>query len=112
MVKNDTDWSSDDSRASEDCGDLQGDLYVGSLGDEICVQKNNILRIRFQNVGGLPTSPGTLKEDNIWLGIKRWDSDGSTSTSAGLITEIFPQDKQDNMVVLLFSQLTRQSIES
>jgi len=39
-------------------------------------------------------------------------SGGSTSTLAGLMTEISPQDKQDNMVVPLFSQLTRLPIES
>jgi hypothetical protein len=70
MVNNDADLSSDDSRASEDCGGLQGDLYVGFFGDEICVKNNNTLRIGFQNVGGLPTSPGKLKEDNIRLGLK------------------------------------------
>jgi hypothetical protein len=75
MVNNDIDWSSDDSRASEDCGDLQGDLYIGFFGDEICVKNNNTLRIGFQNVEGLPTLPGKLKEDNIWSRIKKWGFD-------------------------------------
>jgi len=51
MVNNDADLSSDDSRASEDCGDLQGDLYIGFFGDEIFVKNNNTPRIGFQNVG-------------------------------------------------------------
>ncbi len=56
-------------------GDLLGDLYVGHFGDEICVKNDNTLRIGFQNVGGFPASPGKLKEDNIRLGLKKWDFD-------------------------------------
>jgi hypothetical protein len=71
---NETDSSSDNSE-SEDLGDLLGDSYVDHLGDEMCVKNNNTLRIGFQNVGGFPTSPGKLKEDNTRLGLQKWDFD-------------------------------------
>lgn len=75
MVNSDKDSSSESSRASEDCRDLQGDLFVGNFGDEICAKNDNTLRIGFQNVGGFPTTFGKLKEDNIRLGLQEWDFD-------------------------------------
>lgn len=75
-VNNNTDASSDSSRASEDGGDLQkGDLHVGFFGDSIDVKKVNTLRLGFQNIGGFPMQRGNLKEDSIRQGITRWDFD-------------------------------------
>jgi hypothetical protein len=75
-VNNPFETSSDSRRASEDSGDLQkGDHYVGHFGDIMHVKKENTLRLGFQNIGGFPTQRGKLKEDNIRLGISKWDFD-------------------------------------
>jgi hypothetical protein len=58
--------SSESSRDSEGSGGLQkGDLYVGHFGDKIYVKQTNTLRIGFQNVGGLSTQGGKVKDDAI-----------------------------------------------
>jgi hypothetical protein len=74
-VDKEAEGSSESSRASEDSGDLQGDLYVGKFGDEMNVKNATTLRIDFQNVGGFPTKLGKLKEDNIRQGIQKWEFD-------------------------------------
>jgi hypothetical protein len=45
------------------------------FGDNISIkkQKNKILRIGFQNIGGFPVQLPDIKEDNIRLGISNWD---------------------------------------
>jgi hypothetical protein len=67
--------ASESSRDSEDSKGLLGDLWENDFGDSIYVKINNTLRIGFQNVGGFPTQPGKLKEDNIRRGIQKWDFD-------------------------------------
>ncbi len=76
MVNKDSDSSSGSSRGSEDGRDLlTGDIYVGNFGDDVCMKKDNTLRLGFQNIGGFSTKPGKLKEDNIRAGITKWEFD-------------------------------------
>jgi len=68
--------SSVSSGASEEKGDLQwGDSYIGIFGDKIYVKNSNTLRLGFQNVGGFPTQGGKIKEDNIRMGLQKFDFD-------------------------------------
>jgi len=41
----------------------------------IYVKTSNTLRIGFQNVGGFPTQTGKIKEENIRIGVQKWDFD-------------------------------------
>jgi hypothetical protein len=76
MVNDNTDAVSESSRDSDDSRDLLiGDLHTGNFGDSIYVKTNNTLRIGFQNVGGFPTQTGKIKEDNIRLGVQKWEFD-------------------------------------
>lgn len=52
-----------------------GDLYVGHFGDVITSKNKQTLRIGFQNVGGFPAQRGKLKEDNIKIGLNKWEFD-------------------------------------
>lgn len=75
-VNNPEDSSSESSRASEESRDLhKEDLYIGVFGDSISMKKSKTLRLGFQNVGGFPTQRGKLKEDNIRLGLTKFDFD-------------------------------------
>jgi hypothetical protein len=76
MVNKELDSSSESSRDSGDCRGLpKGDLHVGNFGDTVCIKKDNTLRLGFQNIGGFPSQCRKLKEDNIRLGIQKWDFD-------------------------------------
>lgn len=75
--------NSDKDCSSESSGDLEdnngmpqsGDLYVGHFGDVITSKNKQTLRIGFQNVGGFPAQRGKLKEDNIKIGLNKWEFD-------------------------------------
>jgi hypothetical protein len=61
---------------TEDSGGSHiGDLHVGYFGDVIENKRNNVLRIGFQNIGGLPTNKSKIKEDNIRIGLSKWEFD-------------------------------------
>jgi hypothetical protein len=75
-VNDPQDTVSESSRDSDDSRDLlTGDLCTSGFGDSIYVKSNNTLRIGFQNVGGFPTQMGKVKEDNIRMGIQKWEFD-------------------------------------
>jgi len=75
-VNDSQDAVSESSRGSDDSrGLLTGDLCTSGFGDNIYVKNNNTLRIGFQNVGGFPTQLGKIKEDNIRMGVQKWDFD-------------------------------------
>jgi len=38
-------------------------------------KRNNVLRIGFQNIGGFPTNKSKIKEDNIRIGLTKWEFD-------------------------------------
>ena len=69
-VNDNQDVSSESSRVSEGSRGLQkGDLYVGHFGDKIYVKQTICLRIGFQNVGGLSTQGGKVKDDAVRKGL-------------------------------------------
>jgi len=76
MVNRHDDSSLSASGNTEDSrGPPTGDLYVGIFGDVIENKRNNTLRIGFQNVGGFPSQKGKIKEDNIRIGLTKWEFD-------------------------------------
>ncbi len=54
---------------SIDTSYTQSDRY----GDDINRKEVNVLRIGFQNIGGLPTEKNKLKDDNLRQGISKWE---------------------------------------
>jgi len=74
MVNRHDDSSLSASGNTEDSrGPPTGALYVGIFGDVIENKCNNTLRIGFQNVRGFPIHKGKIKEDNIRMGLTKWE---------------------------------------
>jgi len=46
-----------------------------NYGDHLKLKAENVLRIRFQNIGGLPISAGKVKDDFMRAGITKFDFD-------------------------------------
>jgi len=60
-------------------------------------KKKNTLRIGFQNVGGFPTQKGKFKEDNIRLGLQKWEFDIFGMAETNLDWRVLPEnDKLPN----------------
>jgi hypothetical protein len=92
MVNSHDDSSSSASGNTEDSrGPHQGDLFVGNFGDVIKNKQNNTLRIGFQNVGGFPINKGKIKEDNIRIGLTKWDFDIFGCAEVNLDWRLIPE---------------------
>jgi len=69
-----------------------GDLYTGCFGDVITNKSNNTLRIGFQNVGGFPIIKGKIIEDNIRMGLTKWEFDIFGCAETNLDWRIIPEE--------------------
>jgi len=72
MVPDPCDSSSADPGAEEE-GTFQA-MY-GVFGDCIGKKNQNVLRVRFLNVGGLPLQQNNFKEEAIWQGLSTYAFD-------------------------------------
>jgi hypothetical protein len=69
--------SQDQSNGNEHLGDLNGQEpgLADNFGDYITKKGVHTLRIGFQNIGGLPTHAGMLKDDILRKGISKFEFD-------------------------------------
>jgi len=83
------------SGSTEDSGGPHiGDLHAGYFGDEIENKRNNILRIGFQNIGGFPSSKRKIKEDNIRMGLSKWEFDIFGCAETNLDWRLMTEDEK------------------
>jgi len=71
-----------------------GDLHVGIFGDVMENKRNNVLRIGFQNVGGFPINKSKIKEDNIRIGLTKWEFDIFGCAKMNLDWRTLPEDEK------------------
>jgi hypothetical protein len=64
------------------------------FGDNISIKSQNskILRIGFQNIGGIPVQIPDIKEDNLRLGITNWDFDIFGIAETNIDWRTMPED--------------------
>lgn len=70
------DWSSNNGGGQQqDSNNINTTGAEDRFGDSITKKGNNILRIGFQNIGGLPTHAGMIKDEILRRGISKYDFD-------------------------------------
>jgi hypothetical protein len=95
MVNRQDDSSSSASGSTEDSrGPLNGDLFTGCFGGVIECKRNNTPKIGFQNVGGFPCNKGKIKEDNIRMGLTKWDFDIFGCAETNLDWRTLPEEEK------------------
>jgi hypothetical protein len=61
------------------------------FGDTIYKKQNQILRIGYQNIGGLPFSANSIKDDIIRQGINAWEFDIFGLSETNVIWRLIPE---------------------
>jgi hypothetical protein len=67
-------WSTNNG-AEQQWDNINNCTTEDKFGDQITKKEENMLRIGFQNIGGLPTQAGRLKDEILRHGISKYDFD-------------------------------------